>query len=143
MAQLRLSYSKIQQKDAEILQVTWSTLQEAQLYFQQYSLAFPYLCDPELEVYKLYSLSELKGTARVTEAVKSFVASPLAEISDRLLRGEKSPSPLPYIKRYGALEMEQRVYIIDKAGTIRYDYTSGPIGHIPGNEEILSALATL
>ncbi|MGH7966582.1 MAG: redoxin domain-containing protein, partial [Candidatus Binatia bacterium] len=36
MTQLRLGYQQIQERGAEILQITWSTLEEARLYFQQY-----------------------------------------------------------------------------------------------------------
>src|SRR5262245_24955177 len=50
MAQLRLGYPEVQAHDAEILQITCSTPDEARLYFQQYQLAFPYLCDPERTV---------------------------------------------------------------------------------------------
>jgi peroxiredoxin len=142
MTQLRLGYRQIQEREAEILQVTWSTPEEARLYFQQYQLLFPYLCDPELSVYPLY------GIRIIREAVPAFMAGMamgmMAAISDRLFHGEKTPSPLPYIKRYGATDMEQQaVFIIDKAGVIRYAHTSSALGGLPSNAEYLRQLEKL
>ena len=139
MAQLRLGHQEIQKRDAEVLQVTYSTPEEARLYFQHYQLLFPYLCDPERAVYRLYGIP----LAQTSEVIRSFVIGPVAEVSDRLLRGEKSASPLPYFKRYGFTDMEQAVFIVDKSGVIRYTYTTGPVGAIPSNADLLSQLATL
>ncbi len=142
MTQLRLGYRQIQERGAEILQVTWSTPEEARLYFQQYQLLFPYLCDPERTVYPLY------GIRLIQEAVQTFVAGmargTMAALSDRLFRGEKTPSPLPYIKRYGAADMEQQaVFVIDKADIIRYAHTSSALGGLPSNAEYLRQLEKL
>jgi putative peptide zinc metalloprotease protein len=132
MAQLRLGYQEIQKRNAEVLQVTYSTPEEARLYFRQYQLTFPYLCDPERAVYRLYGIP----MAQTSEVARSFVAGPIAEMSDRLLRGEKSASPSPYFKRYGFTDMNQAVFIIDKSGIIRHVHTTGPIGAIPSNTDL-------
>jgi putative peptide zinc metalloprotease protein len=138
MAQLRLSYPEIQKRDTEILQVTYSTAEDAQLYFKQYQLTFPYLCDPERAVYRLYGLSMTHF------GLRSALASAVAGMSDRLLRRDMGPSPAPYIKRYGfAEDLEQAVFIVDKASIIRYVYTTGPIGGLPSNAEYLCQLDKL
>lgn len=137
MAQLHLGYKEIQEKEAEILEVTYSTPEEARLYFQQYQLRFPYLCDPEWAVFQLYGLST------VHRSVKDKATALAAEMSDRLLRGEKSASPFPYLKRYGSMDMEQAIFIIDKSGVIRYAYTTGALGGLPSNAEHLRQLDKL
>ena len=53
MTQLRFGYRELQERNTEILQVTWSTQPEAQLYFRQYPLSFPYFVMPT-EPYTLF-----------------------------------------------------------------------------------------
>ena len=141
MAQLRLWYQEIQKRDAEVLQVTYSTPEEAQLYFRQYQLLFPYLCDPERAVYRLYGLSMVQTS--LSQGIRGLVSGAAIEISDRLLRGEKSAPSSSYRERYGSSDMEQAIFIVDKSGIIRYAYTTGPIGAIPSNTDFLSQLDTL
>jgi len=141
MAQLRLSYEEIQKRGAEILQVTHSAAEEARLYYRHYKLTFPYLCDVDRAVHRMYGVPIAQK--RLVEMSRRLVANFVAETSDRLLRGEKSPSPLPHLRRYGFDDPEQAVFIVDRDGIIRYVHSSGPIGSIPSNEELLRQLATL
>ena len=142
MTQLRLGYRQIQERGAEILQVTWSTPEEARLYFRQYQLLFPYLCDPERAVYPLYGIRIIHGT--VPALVAGMAMGTMAALSDRLFRGEKTPSPLPSMKRYGAADMEQQAaFIIDKSGVIRYTHASNSLGGLPSNAEYLRQLEKL
>jgi len=142
MTQLRLGYRQIQERGAEILQVTWSTPEEARLYFRQYQLLFPYLCDPERAVYPLYGIRIIHGT--IPALVAGMAMGTMAALSDRLLRGEKTASPLPPMRRYGASDAEQQaVFIIDKAGIIRYTHASNVLGGLPPNAEYLRQLDKL
>lgn len=141
MAQLRLSYQEFRQRDTEILQITYSTPEEARLYFQQYQLLFPYLCDPERAAFRLYGVPVLERG--IFERLQMVATSLTIEMSDRLLHGEKSASPAPYLKRYGATTPDQALLIIDKAGLIRYVHTTGPIGSLPSTAEYLRQLAKL
>lgn len=141
MAQLHLGYKEIQEREAEILEVTYSTPEEARLYFQQYQLRFPYLCDPEWAVFRLYGLSTIrKGVGAMAATMAVSIAT---EMSDRLFRGERSASPAPYMKRYGSTDMEQAVFIIDKSGVIRYVCTTSSFGGLPSNAEYLRQLERL
>jgi putative peptide zinc metalloprotease protein len=142
MAQLRLGYPEVQKQGGEVLQVTHSAAPEARLYFRQYQLQFPYLCDAERLVHERYGIHMAhKGPI---EVVRDFAVCATAVASDRLGRGEKSPSPAPYFKRYGlAHDSPQAVFIVDTSGIIRYVYTCGPLGAIPSNAELLRQLAAL
>jgi len=139
---LRLGYAAVQQQGGEVLQVTHSAPPEAQLYFRQYQLQFPYLCDAERLVHEQYGIHLVhKGPVGV---IRDFAVCSTAVASDRLRHGEKSPSPAPYFKRQGfSQDSPQAVFIVDKSGIIRYVYTCGPLGAIPSNAEILRQLAIL
>jgi peroxiredoxin len=142
MTQLRLGYSEIQKRGAEILQVTHSTPEEARLYFQQYQLLFPYLCDPERAVYQLYGISIVPGS--LFEAIRTAAVGITAVVSDRIFHGEKTPSHMPLMKRYGSTHIEQQaVFILDKSGIIRYVHASNPLGGLPSNAEYLRQLDKL
>jgi peroxiredoxin len=142
MSQLSLGYRQIQERGAEILQVTYSTPEEARLYFRQYQLLFPYLCDPERSVYPLYGIHIIHKT--LPTMVVAATVSTAVSMSDRLFRGEKTASALPYIKRYGPMDIEQQAsFIIDKSGIIRYTHASNSFGGHPSNSEYLRQLEKL
>jgi putative peptide zinc metalloprotease protein len=142
MVQLRLGYQELQARNTDILQVTCSTPAEAQLYFRQYQLSFPYLCDPERAVFPLYGIRIAR--AAIGKFVANMGTSMAAMVSDRLLHGEKSPSPVPYLKRYGVTDMEQQaVFLIDTAGVIRSVYSSGSLGGLPASAEYVRQLDQL
>jgi peroxiredoxin len=142
MTQLRLGYQEIQIRNTEILQITCSTPDEAQLYFRQYQLSFPYLCDPERAVFPVYGI-RISRTA-IGKFAATMAVNMSAMVSDRLLHGEKSPSPVPFLKRYGTTDMEQQaVFLIDKAGVIRYVYTTGSLGGLPSSAEYVRQLERL
>jgi len=141
MTQLRLGYRELRERGTEILQVTWNTSEEARLYFQQYQLSFPYLCDPERAVYPLYGISIIHPGTWTN--VAATAAGMTAAISDRLFRGEKMVSPAPF-KRYGSTDLAQEaVFIIDKSGMIRYVQAGSYVGGLPSNAEYLRQLDTL
>lgn len=141
MAQLRLGYEEIERRGAEILQVTHSATKEARLYFQRYRLVFPYLCDADRTVHRMYGVP--MAPKRIVEWSQRVVASSVAAASDRLLQGEKTPSPLSHLRRYGFEDPEQAVFIVDRTCIIRYVHSSGPIGTVPSNAELLHQLDKL
>ena len=103
MTQLRFGYRELQERNTEILQVTWSTQPEAQLYFRQYPLSFPYLCDADRAVYPLYGVSIVR--VGIGERAAEMAIGMVAMVSDRLFRGEKTAFPWSYetlrFDRYG------------------------------------------
>ena len=136
MTQLRFGYRELQERNTEILQVTWSTQPEAQLYFRQYPLSFPYLCDADRAVSSLYGVRIVR--VGVGQHVAGMAMGMAAMVSDRLLRGEKTALPMVPMKRYGLTDMDQQaVFLIDKAGLIRYVHTTGSLGGLPSNTEYM------
>jgi peroxiredoxin len=67
-ARLSQAYPQFQSSDAEILQITHNTMDEANLYFRNYHLVTPYLCDPDRQVHLRYGIPlEKRASARWRE----------------------------------------------------------------------------
>ena len=99
---------------------------------------------PERAVFPLYGSPYCtRGDWEV--CCRTWLANMAAMVSDRLLRGEKSPSSYcPYLKRYGTTDMEQQaVFLIDKAGVIRYVHTTGSLGGLPTSAEYVRQLDSI
>jgi putative peptide zinc metalloprotease protein len=142
MTQLRLGYHELQKRNTEILQITYNTAEEAQLYFRQYQFSFPYLCDPERTVFPLYGIRMVREN--LARFAAGAVVGTVAAMTDLLLHGEKTPSPVSVMKRYGTTDAEQQAaFVIDQAGVIRYVHTTGSLGGLPSNAEYLRELDSL
>jgi alkyl hydroperoxide reductase subunit AhpC len=137
MAQLRLGYPEIQKSGAEVLQVTHNTAEEAQRYFKHYPITFPYLCDPERTVHETYGLA--LQAASPLDPLRSTAAAAF----DLVRHGEKTPLPIPFIKRYPMKDSPQAVVIVDRGGIVRHVVQSGPNAELPSNAEILRRLDPL
>ena len=142
MTQLRFGYRELQERNTEVLQVTWSTQSEAQLYFRQYPLSFPYLCDADRAVPSLYGVRIVR--VGIGQHAAGMAMGMAAAVSDRLFRGEKTALPMVPMMRYGLTDTEQQaVFLIDKAGLIRYVHTTGSLGGLPSNAEYMRQLDEL
>ena len=149
MAQLSLAYERFRGTDSEIVQIGPDLLSQARLFFRNYRLAFPFLCDTEKAVFRAYALHDLGpgravadtittfGTALFTgEFTQTFYASWL----DTFATGRNAPRRLA---EHGLHEVPQGMFAVDRAGRIRYARVFGPLENIPGNDELLKVLAGL
>jgi putative peptide zinc metalloprotease protein len=134
MAQLGLRYPEIQAMQAEILQVTHNTLEEARGYLKHYPIKFPYLCDAERAAHDRYGV-ELTGIA-----LGGFLASGAAVVADFVMKGETTPPPIPYIKRYAGQDAAQAVFILDREGIVRAEHRLGPNAPLPSAAELVKEL---
>ena len=134
MAQLGLRYPEIQALDAEVLQVTHNTLDEARGYLKHYPMKFPYLCDAERIAHDRYGVS-LTGIG-----LGGFLASGAAVMADFVLKGQSTPAPIPFMKRYGGQDAAQAVFILDREGIVRAEHRLGPNAPLPSAGELISAL---
>ena len=142
MARLSQAYPQFQGCDAEILQVTLNTMDEANLYFRNYHLATPYLCDPDRQVHLRYGIA-LEQQA-IGAVAANVVTSCLMVTGDLLLHGQKSPSPVAPVMRMGArFQSPQLVVAADRAGVVRHVQSIGPFDALPTVAELLSVLEPL
>jgi peroxiredoxin len=134
MAQLGLRYPELQALQAEVLQVTHNTLEEARGYLKHYPMKFPYLCDDERSAHERYGV-ELMGLN-----LGGFLASGAAVMADFVLKGETTPAPVPFMKRYAGQDAAQAVFIVDREGVVRAEHRLGPNAPLPSAGELISAL---
>lgn len=137
MAQLALRYPEIQSLQTEILQVTHNTLDEARGYVKHYPMKFPYLCDAERAAHDRY------GVALTGINLGGFLASGAAVMADFVTKGETTPAPIPYLKRYAGKDTEQAVFILDREGIVRAEHRLGPNAPLPSASDLIKELGTL
>ena len=125
MAQLRLGYPEIQQQDADIVQITHNTLDEARRYAKFYRFDFPYLCDADRAVHERYGLP--LEAAHAGEIVRSMTTA----ATDLIVHGERTPLPVPFVMRYGAKDSPQAVFVIDRNGIVRSVHRLSPNAGLP------------
>lgn len=135
MAQLRLGLPELTKHDAELLQVTHNTVDEARRYGKFYRFDFPYLCDPDRAVHDRYGLA--LEAAAPAEVVRSMATA----ASDLLLRGERTPLPIPFAMRYGAKDSPQAVFVVDRQGIVRAVHRMGPNAGLPTVQTLIKDLA--
>ena len=137
MAQLRLGYPDLQKHDAEIVQVTHNTMDEARRYGRFYKFDFPYLCDPDRVVHERYGLP--LEAAHVGEIARSMTTA----ATDLLLRGERTPLPVPFVTRYGFKDSPQAVFVIDRHGIVRSIHQLGANAGLPTTASLAKELSTI
>jgi peroxiredoxin len=142
MARLSQSYSAIRARQAEVLQITHNTIAEADLYFRNYRLAMPYLCDADRAVHLRYGIPlERQSVGAVAD---NIVRSCAMVTKDFVVKGEKSPSPVVPIMRMGARNQPpQLVVVVDRAGVVRNVHPIGPFDALPSIDELLGMLDAL
>jgi peroxiredoxin len=142
MARLSQAYAQFQECNAEILQVTINTVKEANLYFRNYRLATPYLCDPELQAHWKYGITREAQTAR---AVAENIVTSVAMVGeDLLLHGQRSPLPVVPIMRMGVMnQLPQLIVAADPSGVVRHVQQIGPFDTLPTVDELLAVLEPL
>jgi peroxiredoxin len=142
MARLSQAYAQFLALDAEVLQITHNTQEEAKLYFRNYKLATPYLCDPDRQVHLRYGIALEQQT--ISAVAANSVTSCLMVTGDLLLHGQKSPLPVAPIMRMGArFQSPQLVVAADRAGVVRHLWSIGPFDTLPTVAELLAVLEPL
>ena len=137
MAQLGLRYPEIQALEAEVLQVTHNTLDEARGYLKHYPMKFPYLCDAGRTAHDRYGVELLSG------GLGGFLASGAAVVADFVTKGETTPAPIPYFKRYAGKDAAQAVFILDREGVVRGEHRLGPNAPLPSAADLIAELQRL
>ena len=137
MAQLALRYPEIHALDAEVLQVTHNTADEARGYLKHYPIKFPYLCDAERAAHDRYGVEQLGFN------LGGNAASVAAVVVDLVTKGETTPPPISYFQRYSGKDSAQAVFILDREGVVRAEHRLGPNAPLPSAADLISALQKL
>ena len=136
-AQLTLSYSSLRELNAEILEVTPTPVDRANFYFSNYSLAFPYLCDPSRGSFEAYGIDRTPMTA--WDAARAMMEHPLD--APALMR-EDMRGPKPIQEEKAGWSSEDGFFIVDHSGTVRLARV-GRMAGLPSKAEIAQTLRDL
>jgi peroxiredoxin len=140
MSQLARGYEQFAARDAEIVEVTSSTLDRARVYARKFALRFPYLCDSDYSVRRAWGLGvRSHGPAYYAKMLYRGMTSPKVE-------SDYAGEPAKLTEMPGLMTDEDMgFFIVDKRGVIRYalggSYVT-PTGmrQIPSTDEILREL---
>ena len=136
-AQLTLSYPSLRELNAEILEVTPTPVDRASFYFSNYSLVFPYLCDPSRSSFEAYGVD--RKPMNVWDQARVMMENPLGVPA--LMRELKlGPDPIPEEK--GGWSAEDGFFIVDHSGTVRLARV-GRMAGLPSKAEIEQTLRDL
>jgi peroxiredoxin len=140
MSQLARAYPRIRERQGEVVEVTTTPLGRAQAYARQFTLPFPYLCDPEYRVYREWGLSKrahgpgyyvkmlMAGSTMVPPPSDFGTVKPTLRELPRVLADD-----------------DMGFFIVDRAGIVRYAVagsygTEAGVRPIPDPDEIVREL---
>jgi len=129
-----VGYPTLRELNAEVLEVTPTPVERAAFYFSNYSLVFPYLCDPLRETAQAYGLEQLPIT--MWDQAKAMVRDPL-DTPNLMRELRQGPNPVPEEK--AGWSSDDGFFIIDQNGTIRLA-RAGRLAGLPSRAEIEQTL---
>ena len=129
-AQLALGYSAIRRLGAEIFEITPTPVEQAAIYFANYKLVFPYLCDPANETAAAYGVRA--GIANPLRAGREFFAGKLAQ---NIGVGDWVPGLEATAESQANSHTDDGLFLVDQAGIIRFGQVGTLIG-VLSNAEI-------
>jgi len=144
MSQLARAYSRFQALDAEVLEITPTPPERARFYAKKYALPFPYLCDPQDQVKRAWSL-EVRRRSPLWYAKGMFLGMTCPKPDNDFGMEPPAPGELALLLR----DEDAGLYIVDREGVIRFAYADtyltldsakNPVRPIPSNEEIVREL---
>jgi peroxiredoxin len=140
MSQLVRGYPEIQALDAEILEVTPTAPPRAQVYVEKFRIPFPYLCDPDYRVRRLY------GVDHRSRSVAGYANALFAGMRAPRPPEQFEDPPPPFAELPNVLgDDDMGFFILDRDAVVRYalagsyDVVAG-VRAIPSNEEIVRQL---
>lgn len=146
MARLQLGYPKFKELGGEILQIAPGPMRTAKFYFMTHKLFFPYLVDDKFESYERFGLSDRGFPASFYYETRSWVKAILGGFWAQVVAARHDILGRQIIRRliyHTFVAYEQGVFIVDRAGIVRFSRVIGPIGNIPSNEELMRELEKL
>jgi hypothetical protein len=137
MTQVARGYPAIKALGGEVLQITGSKPAQARLYARQFTLPYPYLCDPDRSVRRAWGMDvRSHGPLYYAKTLMEGIRAPRPE-NDFGTFGPP-PGELPSL----LTDEDMGFFVVDVGGVIRYA-SSGAYGThraIPGNDEVVREL---
>lgn len=137
-------YQTLRAQATEVIQVTPNFLDSTRAFFRPDPVPYPVVCDPDKRLYAVYGLGDRGALAATRAGVVSFAASVAAGKPGPQLRGAwhdvANRNFLRRLHHHATSAVEQGIFLVDRAGTVRHRAVLGPLAAIPTGTE-LAALA--
>jgi putative peptide zinc metalloprotease protein len=147
MTQLGQVYDKFQSAQVEIVQLGPNVLKSARTYFERQPPKFPFVCDPEKQIFARYGLRDIGPIEANKNTLISFAyaythgdglnttrASALDVFTDDFIGR---------MRHHAFAAIQQAVFIVDREGIVRDARVLRPIDTMPPSEEILREVEKL
>jgi peroxiredoxin len=140
MSQLARGYAGIKALGAEVLQVTLTRPERARVYARQFTLPFPYLCDPDYHVRRTWGMDvRSHGVGYYARTLLRGMTSP--QVENDFGKLNPTPGELPNL----LADEDAGFFILRGDGVVSFAsagaYVQGGVPQaIPGNDEILREL---
>ena len=147
MARVSAGYEALLSQGIELIQVAPNLPEAAQIFFADEPPTYPFVCDPDKQLFAVYGL----GDQGVLQAARNTVVS----LVDAQRKGEAEKSKwamgleagnrtfLQRLHHHALTAVEQGIFIIDKQGIIRYQLKVGSLDPTPSPDELLQLTLTL
>jgi peroxiredoxin len=140
MSQIVRGYPSFRALNAEVLEVTSTSLERGRLYVSKFNIPFPYLCDPGYSVQRTWGL-EVRPHSLVWYGMALYGGMKLEPPPSDFGKVEPSLREFPGI----LADMDTGFYILDRNGVVRYALSGAYLAdkaarQIPSNEEIVREL---
>jgi peroxiredoxin len=133
MSQLARGYPRLKAAGVEVLQVTPTEPERARFYARNFSIPFPYLCDPDYAVHRAWGLDirphSLGWYAKSLYEALRMPKLPPAEIGDPTMRLGEIPANLH--------DSDMGFFVVDREGRVRYRYAA------PYNDYAVNTIPTV
>jgi peroxiredoxin len=125
---------------AEVLEVTFSKPDRARFYVQNFTIPWPYLCDPDYAVRREWGLEE-RSHSPLYYVKNAFLGMTMEQPPNDY--GASSPTMGEMTKL--VRDDDMGLFVVDRDGIVRYAFsgsymTEGGARKMPSNEEVLREL---
>ena len=138
-------YQGLLAAEAEVIQVAPNLLEAARSFFRPAPVPYPVVCDPDKRLYAVYGLGDRGALVATRTGLVSFARAFTTGDGGPQIRGAwldvVNRNFVRRLHHHAMTAVEQGLYVVDKAGVIRYRTVVGPVDTVPGGPA-LAALVT-
>jgi peroxiredoxin len=129
-------YQGLLATEAEVIQVAPNLLEAARGFFRPAPVPYPVVCDPDKRLYAVYGLGDRGALVATRTGLVSFARAFTTGDGGPQIRGAwldvMNRNFVRRLHHHAMTAVEQGLYVVDKAGVIRYRTVVGPVDAIPG-----------
>ena len=147
MKNIAAGYELLAESGVEIIQIAPNLLETAQRYFEPNMPQYPFICDPDKRLFAVYDLGDRGSLEATRNTLVSFSTAFATGVGVETVRASwidvMNRNFIRRLHHHALTAVSQGLFIIDKAGKIRYRLVISPIETIPEAEELMSLVNAL